>query len=183
MHTLIRLNQLLIWRQTFIQFLNGVRNGLCLLMHLKLSAYLLIDLKDPFLPPLVTNGVQLPENSSFCLLGLAFSDDFTWNTYIETIAKATAMNVGSLFRSCNFISSESILYLYKATIRPCMEYCCHIWAGTSTTCLRLLDQSQRWIIISLDLICRLNCILYLIVEMQHPFLCSINTFMVSVLMN
>ena len=99
--------------------------------------------KDPFLPPVMMNGVDLPENSNFRLLGLTFSDDFTWNTYIESIAKSAAMKVGSLFRSRNFLSPDSILYLYKAIIRPCMEYCCHIWAGASTNYLGLLDRIQR----------------------------------------
>ena len=98
------------------------------------------------MPPVMMNGVDLPENSNFRLLGLTFSDYFTWNTYIESIAKSAAMKVGSLFRSRNFLSPDSILCLYKAIIRPCMEYCCHIWAGASTNCLRLLDRIQRRII-------------------------------------
>ena len=28
-----------------------------------------------------------------------------------------------------FISPKVTLYLYKSTIRPCMEYYCHVWAG------------------------------------------------------
>ena len=99
--------------------------------------------KDPFLPPVMMNGVELPENCNFSLLGMTFTDDFSWNTYIELIAKSAAMKVGSLFRYRNFLSPDSILYLYKATIRPCMEYCCHIWAGASNSCLSLLDRIQR----------------------------------------
>ena len=53
------------------------------------------------------------------------------------------MKVDSLYRAQNFLSPESILYLYKATIRPCIEYCCHIWTGASADCLRLLDRIQR----------------------------------------
>ena len=53
------------------------------------------------------------------------------------------MKVGSLYRARKFLSPESILYLYKATIRPCIEYCCHIWAGASADCLSLLDRIQR----------------------------------------
>ena len=99
--------------------------------------------KDPFLPPVMMNGVKLPENCNFRLLGMTFSNDFSWNTYIELIAKSAAMKVGSLFRYRNFLSPDSIMYLYKATIRPCMEYCCHIWAGASNSCLSLLDRIQR----------------------------------------
>ena len=32
-----------------------------------------------------------------------------------------------------------MLYLYKSTIRPVMEYCCHIWAGAPACYLSLLD--------------------------------------------
>ena len=101
---------------------------------------------NPYLPSVMMNGVDLPENKHFRLLGLTFSDDFTWNTYIESIAKSAARKVGSLFRSRNFLSPDSILYLYKATIRPCMEYCCHIWAGASTNSLKLLDRIQRRVV-------------------------------------
>ena len=99
--------------------------------------------KNPFLPSVMMNGAELPENSYFRLLGLTFSNDFSWNNYIESIAKSAAMKVGSLYRAQNFLSPESILYLYKATIRPCIEYCCHIWAGDSADCLSLLDRIQR----------------------------------------
>ena len=50
--------------------------------------------KNPFLPSIVMNGAELPENKHFRLLGLTFSNDFTWNNYIESIAKSAAMKVG-----------------------------------------------------------------------------------------
>ena len=42
-----------------------------------------------------------------------------------------------------FLSSEVALYLYKSTIRPCMEYCCHVWAGAPSCYLDLLDKLQK----------------------------------------
>ena len=44
-----------------------------------------------------------------------------------------------------FTSPEVALYLYKFTIRPFMEYCCHIWACAPTCYLELLDKLQKWI--------------------------------------
>ena len=35
------------------------------------------------------------------------------------------------------------MYLYKSQIRPRMEYCSHIWAGSSKTILSTLDRVQR----------------------------------------
>ena len=53
------------------------------------------------------------------------------------------MKVGTLYRARSYLSPECILHLYKSLIRPCMEYCCHIWAGAPATVLSLLDRIQR----------------------------------------
>ena len=42
-----------------------------------------------------------------------------------------------------FLSPEVALYLYKSTIRPCMEYCCHVWAGDLSCYLRLLGKLEK----------------------------------------
>ena len=44
-----------------------------------------------------------------------------------------------------FLSPEVALYLYESTICPCMEYCCHIWAGAPSCYLELLDKLQKGI--------------------------------------
>ena len=40
---------------------------------------------------------------------------------------------------------EVVLYLYKSTICPWMEYCRHIWAGAPSWYLELLDKLQKQI--------------------------------------
>ena len=42
-----------------------------------------------------------------------------------------------------FASLEVALYLYKSTIRSCMEYCFHVWAGASRCYLELLDKLRK----------------------------------------
>ena len=42
-----------------------------------------------------------------------------------------------------FISPEVVLYLYKYTIRPWTEYCCHPWACVPICYLALLAKSQK----------------------------------------
>ena len=44
-----------------------------------------------------------------------------------------------------FLFSEVALYLYKSTIWPCMEYCCHVLAGSHSWYLEFLDQLQKLI--------------------------------------
>ena len=42
----------------------------------------------------------------------------------------------------HFLSPEVALYLYKS-IRPCTEYCYHVWAGAPSCYLELLDKLRK----------------------------------------
>ena len=50
-----------------------------------------------------------------------------------------------MIRSLKFLSLEVALYFYKSTIRSCMEYCCHVWAGAPSCYLDMLDKLQKQI--------------------------------------
>ena len=88
------------------------------------------------------DGSILEEKSSFKMLRLTFSSKLDWVSYIISIAKTSSKEIGALIRSIKFLSPEVALYLYKSSIRPCMEYCCHVWAGAPTCYLDLLDKLQ-----------------------------------------
>ena len=85
----------------------------------------------------------LEEKTSFKMLGLTFSSKLDWGSYIVSVAKAASKKLGALIRSMKFLSPEVALYLYKSTIRPCMEYCCHVWAGAPSYYLELPDKLQK----------------------------------------
>ena len=78
--------------------------------------------------------------SDFKLLGLTFSSKLYWGSYIISFAKTPSKKIRVLIRSMKFLSPEVPLYLYKSTMYPCMEYCCHVWAGAPTCYLQLLDK-------------------------------------------
>ena len=89
------------------------------------------------------DGSVLEEKSSFKMLGLTFSSKLDWSSYILSIAKTSSQKIGPLIHSMKSLSVEVALYLYKFAIRPCMEYCCHGWAGAPSCYLELLDQLQK----------------------------------------
>ena len=91
------------------------------------------------------DGSVLEKKSSFKMLGLTFYCKLDWCSYIISIAKTASKKIGALIRSMKFLSPEVALYLYKLTIRPCMEYCCHVWASAPSCYLELLDKLQKWI--------------------------------------
>ena len=89
------------------------------------------------------DGSVLEEKTSFEMLGLTFSSKLDWGSYIFSITKTVSKKIGALIHSMKFLSPEVALYLYKSTIRPCMEYCCHVWADAPSCYLELLDKLQK----------------------------------------
>ena len=89
------------------------------------------------------DGSILEEQTSFKVLRLTFSSKLDWGSYIVSITKTDSKKIRALIRSMKFLTPEVALYLYKSTIRPCMEYCCHIWAGAPSCYLELLDKLQK----------------------------------------
>ena len=89
------------------------------------------------------DGSILKEKSSFKMLDLTFSSKLDWGSYIISIAKTASKKIGALIRSMKFLSPDVVLCLYKSTICPCMEYCCHIWACAPDCYFELLDKLQR----------------------------------------
>ena len=110
------------------------RPKLKLNIHIK-AAHVSIDVK--------MDGSVLVEKSSFKMLGLTLSSKLDWGFCIISIAKTASKKIGALIRSMKFVSPEVALYLYKSTILPCMEYCCHVWAGALSCYLELLDKLQK----------------------------------------
>ena len=51
-----------------------------------------------------------------------------------------------LFTCVNFETSwnfQVALCLYKSTIKSCMKYCCHVWAGALSCYFDVLDKLQK----------------------------------------
>ena len=64
-------------------------------------------------------------------------------SFIISIPKTASKKIEALIYSIKFLSPEVALYFYKSTIRPCMEYCCHVWASAPSCYLDLLNKLQK----------------------------------------
>ena len=89
------------------------------------------------------DGSVCEEKLSFKMLGLTFSSKLDWGSYIISIAKTASKKIGALIRSVKFLSPVVALYLYRFIIRPCMEFCCHVWASALSCYLELLDSYKN----------------------------------------
>ena len=89
--------------------------------------------------------LQFPQNLFDCnlikhlpainILGLQITSNLSWKAHIDQIAKSASRKLGVLFRCRRYFSSEQMLKLYVGLIRPCLEYCSHVWGGSSSACI------------------------------------------------
>ena len=89
------------------------------------------------------DGSVPEEKSSFKMVGLTLPCKLDWGSHMISIAKTASKKIGAFTGSMKFLSPEVALYLYKSTIQPCMEYCCHVWAGAPSCYLELFDKLQK----------------------------------------
>ena len=82
---------------------------------------------------------HLPLNS-VNILGLQISSSLSWRDHIVQIAKSASKKLGVLFRCKQYFNSTQLFKLYKGFIRPCLEYCSHIWGSSPYT--SLLDRIE-----------------------------------------
>ena len=89
------------------------------------------------------NGTSLQNKGSFDLVGVAFEHDLSWDRHITSIATSAAKKLGLLFRAWWYFSSLNLYTLYVSQIRPCLEYCSHVWGAVPPSTLSILDSIQR----------------------------------------
>nr|CAH7739442.1 unnamed protein product [Callosobruchus chinensis] len=62
-----------------------------------------------------------------------------WHEHVSSIATAAGEKLVYLFRTRKYFSPFNLLTLYKAQIRPSLEYCSYICGATAPTTLSILD--------------------------------------------
>ena len=90
------------------------------------------------------NGVPLPHHKkTLKLLGLSFTSNLSWAKHIQTVASKAARLYGMIRRSRRCLSSVAIRNLYKALIRPVVEYGSPIWSTAPRYTLQALDSIEK----------------------------------------
>ena len=72
-----------------------------------------------------------------------------WSSYIISIGKAASKKIEPSFVLWNSFFLR-LLCVYKSTIQPCIENCCHVWVGARSCYLELIDKLQKRIFRTVD---------------------------------
>ena len=90
--------------------------------------------------PIIFEDSEIPSLNSVNILGLQISSSLSWRDHIVQIAKSASKKLGVLFRCKQYFNSDQLFKLYTGFIRPCLEYCSHIWGSSPYT--SLLDRIE-----------------------------------------
>ena len=90
--------------------------------------------------PIIFEDSKIPPLNSVNILGLQISSSLSWRDHIVQIAKSASKKLGVLFRCKQYFNSAQLFKLYTGFIRPCLEYCSHIWGSSPYT--SLLDRVE-----------------------------------------
>ncbi|VVC97766.1 unnamed protein product [Leptidea sinapis] len=88
-------------------------------------------------------NTSLKASPSIGILGLEISSNCQFRGHLEGKAKLASKKLGVINRARQYFKPAHILALYKAQIRPHMEYCCHLWSGAPQYQLDPFDRVQR----------------------------------------
>ncbi|KAI8431702.1 hypothetical protein MSG28_016171 [Choristoneura fumiferana] len=88
-------------------------------------------------------STSLATTASIGILGIDISSEVQFRGHLEGKVKLASKKLGVLNRSRQYFTSAHRLQLYKAQVRPHMEYCSHLWAGAPQYQLLPLDRIQR----------------------------------------
>lgn len=99
--------------------------------------------KSPFSPLPNLQGIPLSMRNDLSILGVDIRCDLNPRNHIEGVISATSRRVGILNKVRRFFTPGQLYRLYKAQVRPGMEYCSHLWDGSAQYLLDALDGLQR----------------------------------------
>ena len=91
-------------------------------------------------PSIIFEDNSIEPLSSINILGVQISSNLSWRNHIIQITKSASKKLGVLFRCRKFFSSIQLFKLYTGLIRPCLEYCSHVWGSSPS--VSLLDRVE-----------------------------------------
>jgi ribonuclease P/MRP protein subunit RPP40 len=76
-------------------------------------------------------------------LGVVFSNDLKFHTQCLIAAKKANKILGLIFRTIKNRSKKIMLNLYKALVRPQLDYCLSVWRPHLKSDIKLLERVQK----------------------------------------
>ena len=101
------------------------------------------DLPNLPAPKILLENKQLPLETSITILGVEFDTGLSFTDHVKKVAKSAAWKLGCVRRISHLLDAKGVEVLYKAQVRPLMEYSPLTWSSCPPYHLNTLDRIQR----------------------------------------
>ena len=125
------------------RILNWGKSNLVCFNAAKTQGCLVSAKKSRSLPVIEMNESVLKISNSISMLGMSVSSNLSWVDHILTATKVAARKLGFLYRSKQYFNSKQLYLLYKAQIRPHLEYNSHLWVGAPKYASDMVNRIQK----------------------------------------
>ena len=97
-------------------------------------------------PALYLNTQSMEVVRSYKYLGVIVSSDLSWSSHIQLVCMKAKKILGLIYRNFAKYTSDSsvILKIYKALVRPHLEYAAQVWSLYTVKDIELLEKVQRF---------------------------------------
>ena len=97
-------------------------------------------------PALYLNTQPMEVVQSYKYVGVVVSSDLSWSSYIQLVCMKAKKILGLIYRNFAKYTSDStvILKMYKALVRPHLEYAAQVWSPYMVKDIELLEKVQRF---------------------------------------
>ena len=89
------------------------------------------------------NNEAIPLQDHISILGIDVDECLRFDKHINKICQQASLKVSALRRIAKYLDPKGLLTLYKAQVRPHLEYASHSWLSSAPTHLSKLDKIQR----------------------------------------
>jgi len=77
------------------------------------------------------------------ILGVTLNENLSWNTHVDNIVKSASRRLYLLRLLKNVVSRKTLITVYNAIVRSCLEYASPLFVGLSATNAAKLSRIQR----------------------------------------
>ena len=82
----------------------------------------------PLDPEIVIGGNKVERVQSYKLLGVTITEDLSWSLHISKVCVRGKSLLGCLYRGFHLAGTMCLAKIYKAVIRPILEYAACVWS-------------------------------------------------------
>ena len=117
-------------------------------LNVKKAKYMLFCTKNPRIEGgnILLNGEIIDKVNHFKFLGVIIDSHLSWMDHVQHIRKKISKGVGMLYKTKDYLKSDTLLTLYYSFVYPYLIYCIEVWGETTNGNLISLLKTQKRVV-------------------------------------